>query len=254
MRIDLNADIGEGFDDKAIIPWISSANISCGAHAGTEQQIRQAIQLCKKAGVAIGAHPSYPDKTNFGRQVLAMPATELFASLKAQLLFFSQLCQQEGVMLSHIKAHGALYNQAAKDKQTATVLLDVMLELMPQLQQNQPAPIALMVLSGSMLSDMAKQRGINVIREAFADRAYQADGSLVPRSEAGALLDVEAAISQSLRICQRQPLPLASGEIYLQADSLCLHGDSAAAVELAHQLHLALRAAGVTITAARSAH
>lgn len=248
MRIDLNADIGEGFDDNAIIPWISSGNISCGAHAGTEQQIRLAIQSCRDSGVAIGAHPSYPDKANFGRLVLPIPAAELAASLKAQLHFFSQLCQQEGAVLSHVKAHGALYNQAAKDEQTATVLLDSFCELTTQLQQKWSPP-ALMVLSGSLLSDMAQQRGIRVIQEAFADRAYQADGSLMPRTKIGALLDVNAAISQSLRICQQQPLLLAEAKLKVKADSLCLHGDSPAAVMLAQQLHLALKAAGVTIAA-----
>ncbi len=250
MHIDLNADIGEGFDDSAIIPWISSANISCGAHAGTEQQIRLAIQRCKDTGVAIGAHPSYPDKHNFGRMVLPMPPAELAASLTTQLLFFANLCQQEGAVLTHVKAHGALYNQAANDEATATVLLDAFSDLTTQQLQKQP-PIALMVLSGSQLSDMAQQRGIRVIQEAFADRAYQADGSLMPRSKAGALLDVKAAISQSLRICQQQPLQLADVELKVQADSLCLHGDSPAAVMLAQQLHLALKAAGVTIAAAK---
>ena len=247
MHIDLNADIGEGFNDNAIIPWISSANISCGAHAGTTAQIRLAIQSCKSAGVAIGAHPSYPDRANFGRLVLAMPAADLAASLKAQLLFFGDLCQREGALISHVKAHGALYNQSAKDQQTATILLDVMQEMMPLLQQQQRAPIALMVLSGSLLSDMAQQRGFRVIREAFADRAYQADGSLMPRSKDGALLDVEAAIAQSLCICQQQPLLAGGTELKIKADSLCLHGDSAEAVALASLLNKALRSAGVTI-------
>ena len=126
-----------------------------------------------------------------------------------------------------------------------------MLELMPQLQQHQSAPIALMVLSGSLLSDMAQQRGIRVIQEAFADRAYQADGSLVPRSEAGALLDVQAAIAQSLRICQQQPLRPDGTELKVKADSLCLHGDSAEAVALVSLLHKALISAGVTIQPAK---
>ncbi|WP_306520280.1 5-oxoprolinase subunit PxpA [Rheinheimera sp.] len=239
MHIDLNADIGEGFDDNAIIPWISSANISCGAHAGTESQIRAAIRSCKKAGVAIGAHPSYPDKINFGRQVITLSADELANSLTVQLKYFLQLCREEKAIVSHIKPHGALYNQAAKDPITARVLLEVLHRLCPNL--------ALMTLPGSVLAKMAGSEGIRVITEAFADRGYQIDGSLIARHNSGALLDNNAAIAQSLRICQKQPLQLAAGTLLLDAKSLCLHGDSPHAVALAAALYQALTGAGINI-------
>lgn len=245
MHIDLNADIGEGFDDSAIIPWISSANISCGAHAGTEEQIRTAIRQCKKAGVAIGAHPSYPDKSNFGRKLMLLSATQLGDSLSAQLQYFFALCAQENAVIRHVKPHGALYNHVAKDEATARVLLKLMQQLCPKL--------LLVTLPDSILAKLAADYGIKVISEAFADRGYRADGSLVPRSEPGALLSPEAAVAQSLCISQQLPLQLSEGQLLLRAQSLCLHGDSPSAVALAKRLNQALVAAGVRICAATSA-
>lgn len=245
MQIDLNADIGEGFDDAALIPWISSANISCGAHAGTEAQIRAAIRHCKKAGVAIGAHPSYPDKTNFGRKLMALSTQQLFDSLSAQLQYFFTLCSEENAVIRHVKPHGALYNHAAKDEDTARVLLKVMQQLCPEL--------LLVTLPDSVLAKLAPDYGIDVVSEAFADRGYRADGSLVPRSEPGALLSPDAAVAQSLCICQQLPLQLSGGLLLLRAQSLCLHGDSPSAVALSKTLNQALVAAGIRICAAAGA-
>lgn len=242
MQIDLNADIGEGFDDLAIIPWISSANISCGAHAGTEAQIRAAIRNCKQAGVAIGAHPSYPDKANFGRVVMAMSAQQLAESLSAQLSYFFRLCAEEDARIHHIKPHGALYNQAAKDAATARVLLEVLARLCPA--------VALVTLPDSVLARLAAPYQIKVITEAFADRGYRSDGSLIPRDEPGALLPPDAAILQSLRISKNQPLLLAQSHLQLHAQSLCLHGDSPQAVALAKSLHQSLTAEGIAIKVA----
>ncbi|MCT6699163.1 5-oxoprolinase subunit PxpA [Rheinheimera sp. 4Y26] len=245
MQIDLNADIGEGFDDAAIIPWISSANISCGAHAGTETQIRAAIRHCKNAGVAIGAHPSYPDKTNFGRRLMDLSAQQLSDSLSAQLQYFFALCLQEHAVVRHVKPHGALYNHAAKDEATARVLLALMQQLCPDL--------LLVTLPDSMLAKLAPDYDIHVVSEAFADRGYRVDGSLVPRTEAGALLTPDAAVAQSLCICQQLPLQLSEGPLLLKAQSLCLHGDSKDAVALAKRLNQALVAAGIRICAAAGA-
>ena len=231
MQIDLNADIGEGFADEAIVPWLSSANISCGAHAGSLSDIRRALQLCKNAEVAVGAHPSYPDRTNFGRRVMEIPLHALKINLMEQLDSFLALAAAERVSVSHIKAHGALYNIAAQDRQLGRLLL----ELSSHYQ------LPLMTLAHSPLQTQAQWLQVPVIAEAFADRGYQANGQLLPRTAAGALLNTKDAINQSLRLITQQQITTASGEhLSLQADSLCLHGDSQEAVTLARELHQAL--------------
>ena len=230
-QIDLNADIGEGFDDSAIVPWISSANISCGAHAGSESVIRQALRLCKQHKVAVGAHPSYPDRQNFGRLAMEITLTDLRNSLMQQLNYFRQLAADEGVTVGHLKAHGALYNVAAQDAKTGAVLLDLCRHFQ----------LPLMTLAHSPLQQQALQQHIPVIAEAFADRGYQQNGQLLPRSQPGALLSSTDAIAQSLQLVQHQQICTRSGElINLHADSLCLHGDSPEAVTLAQSLHQAL--------------
>jgi UPF0271 protein len=231
MEIDLNADIGEGYDDRAIVPWLSSANISCGAHAGSEAEIRQALQLCKQHNVAVGAHPSYPDRQNFGRKALDMPLPELRVSLGQQLDYFLKLTAEKGVAVCHLKAHGALYNVAAQDPQLGAMLL----ELCSKYQ------LPLMTLAQSPLHLAALQQQLPVIAEAFADRAYQANGQLVSRAHAGALLTADAAISQSLQLVQQRQVQALSGDfITLHAESLCLHGDSPQAVTLSQKLHQAM--------------
>ncbi len=231
MQIDLNADIGEGFDDGAIVPWLSSANISCGAHAGSETDIRQALRLCKQFNVAVGAHPSYPDRANFGRLALHMPLAELQVSLFNQLDYFLRLAADEGVTLHHIKAHGALYNVAAQDLKIGALLLELSYHY----------HLPLMTLAQSPLHHHALQQQVPVIAEAFADRAYQANGQLVSRSQPGALLDRSAAILQCLQLVRQQQLEAIGGDLLtLHADSLCLHGDSPQAVTLAQQLHQTL--------------
>lgn len=240
LQIDLNADIGEGFDDGAIVPWLSSANISCGAHAGSEAGIRQALRLCKQHKVAVGAHPSYPDRANFGRLASDMPLPDLNESLLQQLNYFMSLAADEGVRVHHLKAHGALYNVAAQDAQTGALLLE--------LCRNYQLP--LMTLAQSPLHVAAMQQQLPVIPEAFADRAYQANGQLVSRAQTGALLNTQAAISQSLQLVKNGQLQALSGDlISIQADSLCLHGDSPAAVTLAQQLHQTLRQQQIVISA-----
>mgnify|MGYP003865192799 CR=1 FL=1 len=240
IKIDLNADIGEGFDDGAIVPWLSSANISCGAHAGSETEIRQALRLCKKHQVAVGAHPSYPDRQNFGRLAIDIALPDLQASLTQQLDYFVQLATDEGVTVRHIKAHGALYNVAAQDVQIGALLLE--------LCRNYKLP--LMTLAQSPLHLTAVQQQLPVIAEAFADRGYQPNGQLVSRTQPGALLNTSAAISQSLLLVQQHQLRANNGDLLtLQADSLCLHGDSPEAVILAQQLHQALVQQNIAIQA-----
>lgn len=240
MRIDLNADIGEGFDDGAIVPWLSSANISCGAHAGTEAEIRQALKLCRHYQVAVGAHPSYPDRQNFGRLAIDMPLEELRGELQRQLDYFLQLAHEEGVCVRHLKAHGALYNVAAQDATMGALLLELCRDYQ----------LPLMTLAQSSLHGTAIRQQLPVIAEAFADRAYQANGQLVSRTQPGALLNANAAISQSLLLVLKQQVQTLEGDLLcLPADSLCLHGDSAEAVTLAQSLHQALIQQNIIIQA-----
>lgn len=231
-RIDLNADVAEGFADDAIIPWLSSANLSCGAHAGDEDSIRQALRLCQQYQVAAGAHPSYPDRQHFGRYPMQLPISQLAQSLRQQLDDFLALASQEQVKVHHFKPHGALYNVAAKDCAIAGLLL--------QLAHEYQLP--LVGLAQSPLQKQAAELGIPFIAEAFADRGYLADGTLVPRQHSGALLSTAEAIAQSLRLVLTGQLQsIDHQQLHLNAQTLCIHGDSPAAVELATALHQSLR-------------
>lgn len=240
-HIDLNADLGEGCgDDLAIIPLLSSANISCGAHAGTEEDILAALLACKRHQVCVGAHPAYPDRANFGRLPLNLTPTALTESLQQQLKYFQQLAKKAGVKMAYIKPHGALYNQAAVDRDLAGVIVDLVKAHHPD--------VALLTLPDSALSQAAKAAGIAVFHEAFADRAYTATGQLLPRSQTGAVLDHQAALAQSLRLIQTGTVVSHDQQnIQLQADSLCVHGDSPEALQLVHELSAALRRASVNI-------
>lgn len=239
--IDLNADLGEGCgDDLAIIPLLSSANISCGAHAGSEADILKALQACKQHQVCVGAHPSYPDRTNFGRQALMMTAAELSTSLQQQLNYFQTLADATGIGMSYIKPHGALYNQAAVDHDLAALVAAVV--------KAHRADLAVLTLPDCALFHAAKAAGLAVYQEAFADRAYLATGKLVPRSQPGAVLGHQSALQQSLRLVQTGSIEcIDQQKIQLTADSLCLHGDSPEALQLAHDLSSALQLAGVRI-------
>ncbi|MDZ7869992.1 MAG: 5-oxoprolinase subunit PxpA [Rheinheimera sp.] len=239
--IDLNADLGEGCgDDLAIIPLLSSANISCGAHAGSEADILNALRACKQHQVCVGAHPSYPDRTNFGRQTMLMTAAELVSSLQQQLQYFQQLANKNGVVMAYVKPHGALYNQAAVDCDLAALIVEVI--------KAHRADLAVLTLPDCALFHAAKAAGIPVFQEAFADRAYLATGQLVPRSQPGAVLGHQAALQQSLRLVQTGIInSIEQQELQLTADSLCLHGDSPEALHLARDLSSTLKLAGVHI-------
>lgn len=240
-HIDLNADLGEGCgDDLAIIPLLSSANISCGAHAGTEDDILTALRACKQYQVCVGAHPSYPDRANFGRLPLVLTPAALTESLQQQLLYFQQLAEKAGIKMAYVKPHGALYNQAAVDSHLAGIIVDLI--------RTQHPDVALLTLPDSALSVAAKTAGIAVFHEAFADRAYTATGQLVPRSQTGAVLGHQAALAQSLRLIQTGTVVTHDQHnIQLHTDSLCLHGDSPEALQLVRELSAALQQAGVSI-------
>lgn len=239
--IDLNADLGEGCgDDLAIIPLLSSANISCGAHAGSEDDILTALRACQQHQVTVGAHPSYPDRDNFGRRQMTLTAAELNQSLQQQLHYFLQLADQIGVRMAYIKPHGALYNQAAVDSDLAGTIVALIKAQYPG--------VAILTLPDSALSVAAKSVGIAVFHEAFADRAYQATGQLVPRTQPGAVLNHQAALAQSVQLVQTGTInSIDQQPLQLQADSLCLHGDSPEALQLARDLVSHLHQAGVGI-------
>ncbi|BCL76136.1 UPF0271 protein [Jeongeupia sp. HS-3] len=225
--LELNADLGEGFEfDAALMPLIDEANIACGGHAGDVDSMRATVVLARAHGVRIGAHPSYPDREHFGRISLPMPEPKLVASLTAQLWALKAVCIEAGVSVSYVKPHGALYHDVAHNPALAALLAQSIYEIDPSL--------ALMGLAGSELVKAGEAVGLTVIREAFADRAYLEDGSLLPRTEAGAVLDDIAAIAQVESLWRNGGVyAQGGGWLPLAADSVCIHGDNAHALKFA---------------------
>lgn len=242
--IDLNADIGEGCgDDEAILACVSSASIACGGHAGDAASMRAALRLCGRLGVAAGAHPSYPDRERFGRRELGLSPAQAAASMVEQLQTLRALAAEEGVALRHLKPHGALYNRAADDAAMANALAQALRNTAPEL--------ALMGLAGGALIEAGRAAGLRVIAEGFADRGYGPDARLLPRDQAAALLDEEQAEAQALDLVQAGGLRAADGSwLPLQVDSICLHGDSPGALQLARRLRAALRREGIALMTA----
>lgn len=234
-HVDLNVDLAEGCgNDERLLQLVSSANVACGLHAGDYNEMRKAIHWAKKNGVRVGAHPSFPDRENFGRTPMHLPDDELKACLRYQLGAVKALCQAENVPLHYVKPHGALYNQAAKDPALARLIAETVKSFDPNLK--------LMGLSGSLMLTVAAEVGLGVIAEVFADRHYLADGSLVPRTRPDALVESdEKAIAQVLQMAEQQAVTSVEGfTIPIQADSICLHGDGAHAVEFAEKIRIAL--------------
>lgn len=239
--IDLNADIGEGCgDDEGILTCVSSASIACGGHAGDEASMRAALRLCARLGVAAGAHPSYPDREHFGRRELGLSPAQAAASMRAQLQALLQLAAEEGVRLRHVKPHGALYNRAADDPELAAALAQAVRDVDPGL--------AVMGLAGGALLDAARACGLVAIAEGFADRGYGPGARLLSRGQPGALLDGAQAESQLLSLVMQGGLRDARGAWQvLRVDSVCLHGDSPGALQLAQRLREALRREGIAL-------
>jgi len=233
--IDLNADVGEGYaTDEELLTLVSSANISCGAHAGSEQDIKAAIRSALANGVRIGAHPSYPDREHMGRQSLSISHARLRASLLQQLHDLAETVRSCGGVLQHIKLHGALYNDAARQPELADAVCRWITEFDHSLW--------VVGLAGGHQQAAAQRHGLRFLAEAFADRAYQADGTLVPRDQHGAMLaDAELAVQQALSIVQhRTVISICGHNIPLAADTLCIHGDTSHAIAIARQLRTRL--------------
>ena len=247
--------MGEGMaTDAAIFPFISSANIACGGHAGDEDTMRRTVELAIRHGVAIGAHPSYPDLAGFGRvDLLGSRVTleDLPEIIYTQLDVLQDVCREFGARLRHVKPHGALYNRAARDAAVSEVVCRAVFEFDPSL--------LLYGLSGSELSRSASPMGLRFISEVFADRTYRPDGSLTPRSEPHALIsDAAASVRQVLKMMEEGRVEVffadgsAAGEVVLDAQTVCLHGDGAHAVEYAKMIHDALQREGVKIQSPES--
>jgi UPF0271 protein len=239
--IDLNADLGEEMpNDEALFHVITSANIACGGHVGDDASMRRALRFAKVAGVAVGAHPSFPDKENFGRHAMVISSSDLEKSLIFQIRALISCAFEVGVDVRYVKAHGALYNLAATQRGMADCLLGAVKAVNPNL--------SVVVLSGSPIVDWAKGLGFHVIEEVFADRRYQSDGTLAPRSEEGSVLDNEKALAQAVSLVTEGGVRLQDGQFLpLKADSLCVHGDNAHALSLAREIRQSLEHAGVSL-------
>jgi 5-oxoprolinase (ATP-hydrolysing) subunit A len=243
-RIDLNCDLGEGAGhDEELMPLVTSANIACGGHASDAGTMRATAELAARHRVALGAHPGFEDRRNFGRGELALPTGEIFILVTRQVRALAGIARPLGLRLAHVKPHGGLYNLAARDRRVADEIAQAVWEIDPQL--------ILVGLAGSQSLAAGRARGLAVASEAFADRAYAAGGSLVPRSQPGAVLgDVALAAAQGLRLAREGRVRAADGtEVAVAADTLCLHGDGPDAVALARRLRAELESAGIELRA-----
>ncbi|HEX5590955.1 MAG TPA: 5-oxoprolinase subunit PxpA [Candidatus Limnocylindrales bacterium] len=247
MRIDLNADVGESLgpwpmgDDAALIPHVTSVNIACGFHAGDPRTIERTVALAMAAGAAIGAHPGYPDLVGFGRRDLAMSAEDLEASIVYQVGAVMAFARAAGAELRHVKAHGALYNRAAADPGVAAAVARAV--------RRSSAGLVLVGLAGSALLDAGRDAGLTVAAEAFPDRAYEPDGTLRSRSLPDAVMTDSATVAERAVRMARDGVVVAVGgaTVALQADTLCIHGDTPGAAEHARAVRAALEAAGIAV-------
>jgi 5-oxoprolinase (ATP-hydrolysing) subunit A len=243
--IDLSCDLGEAVSAEEIAteeqlwPLISSANVACGGHIGDGESMHRAVELAARHRVTLGAHPSYPDRENFGRKSMNIPVDDLRASLVAQLRELEAIAQSRGVALHRVKPHGALYNDAHANRALAGLVIDVVRDF----------PNAAIVCSAvSEMANSARERGVPVVREAFADRRYLPDNSLMPRSGGGSLLlEFGEAAEQALSLAERGVARGADGrEIVIAFDTICVHGDMPNAVERVRRIREVLEAHGFT--------
>ncbi|QIR83784.1 LamB/YcsF family protein [Paracoccus sp. AK26] len=245
--IDLNSDLGEGYgawtmgDDAAMLGIVSSANVACGFHAGDPLTIRATVDGAAARGVAVGAHVSYPDRVGFGRRPMDVTSAELTADVIYQIGALQGIARAAGTRVAYVKPHGALYNTIANDARQADAVIAAIREIDPSL--------VLMGLAGTRILDRAADAGLATVAEAFGDRAYTPDGQLVSRREKGAVLhDADAVAARMLRLAVEGVIEAIDGSVLrLQADSICVHGDSAGAVDMARRIREELVSGGVTI-------
>lgn len=244
ITIDLNADLGEGDrDDAALMTLVSSVNIACGFHAGDAQTMQRCVRDAIKHGVAIGAHPGFPDRENAGRLAMDLPPETVYVQMLYQIGALEAIARAQQGVLRHVKPHGMLYNQAAKDPQLADAIARAVRDCHPQL--------ILVGLAGSELIRAGERLGLATRQEVFADRGYQPDGSLVPRSRPGALItDAAQALAQTLEMVRQGSVRVVDGSMArVQADTVCLHGDGEHALQFARRLRAAFAEQGIRVSA-----
>ena len=245
--IDLNADLGEGFGsshllhDTALLDLVSSANIACGYHAGDARTMRDTVRAAKERGVSIGAHPSYPDLPGFGRRELGLPPNQIIHHVEYQLRTMLDVCAAESANLAYVKPHGALYNRAVWDEQAANAVVDAMLRV--------DHSLALLGMPNSAMSRAAERHHMRFAAEAFVDRAYNTDGTLVKRSEPDAVIhDVNAAVSRAVELFVHSTLRARDGsELRTDPDSLCVHGDNPDSLRILRAVRKRLEERGARI-------
>lgn len=245
--VDLNCDLGESFGaytlglDEAVIPYVTSVNVACGYHAGDPMVMEKTVALAKKYQTAVGAHPGFPDLLGFGRRQMTITPAEAGAYVKYQLGALLAFCQSQGIKLQHVKPHGALYNMAAKDAALAKGIAEAVASV--------DSHIHLMGLAGSVMLTEAEKAGLPVISEVFADRAYNDDGSLVNRKLPGAVIhEPDVAAARAVKMAKENKVISINGkEIAIKADSICVHGDNAQAVDLVKKICVALEAEGIAV-------
>ena len=244
MQIDLNADLGEGAgSDEELLRLVSSANIACGWHAGDASTMRQCVRWAIDNHVAIGAHPSFPDRANFGRSTMHLPPEEIVAGVLYQIGALAAIVKAEGGTLAHVKPHGALYNQAVKEPELAAAIVDAVRRFDPGLR--------FFGLAGSGMISAAERVGLKPVEEVFADRGYMPDGSLVPRSQPGALIeDEEQSLAQTLSLVRDHQVRAIDGSLVaVNAQTVCLHGDGAHALAFARRIRATLEREGIAVMA-----
>lgn len=245
--IDLNSDLGEHYgqwrmgDDDTMLTVVTSANVACGFHAGDPESMLRTLRSAARQGVAVGAHVAYPDLVGFGRRPMNLADDELIADVIYQIGALQALARVAGTEVSYVKPHGALYNTIARDERQAAAVIAALRSVNPELP--------LVCLAGSPLVEQARAAGLRAVPEAFADRAYEADGSLVARSEEGAVLHDPALVAdRMLRLVREGVVPARDGgEVAIAAESICVHGDSAGAVQMAVAVRDHLLGAGVAL-------
>lgn len=240
--VDLNCDMGEGYtNDRVLMDYVSSANVACGFHAGDADTMRATVDAALEKSVAVGAHPSFPDREDFGRRDLTVSPGDVYSIVAEQINIFRAVCQAAGAEMRHVKPHGALYNLAARDDETAEAIAKAVYDIDPRL--------ILYGLSGSNSISAADRIGLRTASEVFADRTYQADGSLTSRKEMNALItQTGAAAAQALAMVRDGVVVSVSGEgVAVRADTICIHGDGPQAVQFAAAISSELKMNNITI-------
>ncbi len=249
LRVDLNCDLGESFGnyklglDEEVIKFISSANVACGFHASDPLVMSKTVKIAKDAGVAVGAHPGFPDLVGFGRRNMNVLPAELKAMVQYQIGALKAFCDSNKIKMQHVKPHGAMYNMAAKDEKLAIAIAEGIAEVDDSL--------ILLGLSGSEMLKAAEKIGLKSKKEVFADRAYEEDGTLVARTKPNSMItDENLAIERVLQMIKKGSVKAVTGkEISIEADSICVHGDSPKALDFVKKIRAALQSEGIELCA-----